>query len=140
MTFGNIITEFPETQNVISDTEIYVFMFIASQAVMYSCDIFTHFGGYFVFEFCVGKTESSLAWGRFGISISELCKNNCMTNYTKNALQTLRMHYFEKWALTINKMSFWGSGFPYEVGCSLELLIVGVLPKLGGPEYLCTFF
>ena len=28
---------------------------------MYSCDIFTHFGGHFVFEFLVGKRQNR-AW------------------------------------------------------------------------------
>ena len=46
MTFGNIITQFPDPKNVILATEM---MFIVSQAVIYSCDIFTNFGGHFVF-------------------------------------------------------------------------------------------
>ena len=32
------------------------------------------------------NTKYSLAWGRFGISVPELCKNNCMPNSTKKCL------------------------------------------------------
>ena len=52
---------------------------------MYSCEIVTNWRPFF-WNLDRKKIESSMAWGRFGISISELCKNNCMTNSTKNAL------------------------------------------------------
>ena len=39
--------------------------------------------------------------GRFGTSISELCETTAWQILLRNALQTLRMPLFEKWALTI---------------------------------------
>ena len=42
------------------------------------------------------KTEWSLAWGGFEISISELCKNNCMTNSTKKCLTNFKNAFFWK--------------------------------------------
>ena len=56
------------------------------------------------------KTEWSLAWGRFEISISELCKNNCMTNSTKKCLNN-----FEN-AL------FWKIGLDYKGSISTKFL------------------
>ena len=60
-----------------------VFVFTVSQAVMHSCDIFTNFGGHFVFEFYVEKGQNR-AWHGADLESAqcELCKNNCMTNST----------------------------------------------------------
>ena len=49
MTLGNIIPEFPDPLKCYFRHRNYVFVFIVSQAVMSSCDIFTNFGGHFVF-------------------------------------------------------------------------------------------
>ena len=61
MTFGNIITQFPNPKKCHLRHQMMFFVFIVSQAVMYSCDIFTNFGGHFVFEFSVGKRQNR-AW------------------------------------------------------------------------------
>ena len=55
MTFGNIITQFPDPKHVTLDIKCFVFS--VSQVVMYSCDISTNFGGHFVFEFFSRKKD-----------------------------------------------------------------------------------
>ena len=68
-----------------------VFVFIVSQAVIKSCDIFTNFGGHFVFEFCVGKTQN-IAWH---VADLESAFPNCVRTTAcqillKNALPSLK--------------------------------------------------
>ena len=70
-----------------------VFMFIVSQA-MISCDIFTNFGGHFVFEFRVGKTQNT-AW--HGADL-ESAFPNCVRTTACQIL--LKSQKFRKWTLT----------------------------------------
>ena len=64
-------------------------------------DIICYFGGHFVLQFWKGETKNR-AW--HGADL-ESAYPNCVKTTTwqillRNALQTLRMHLFEKWALT----------------------------------------
>ena len=102
VTFENIITLFPDPKNVILDTKWCFFVFIVSQAVMYSCDISTNFGGHFVFEFGVGKIQNR---GWHGADL-ESAYPNCVRATAcqillKNALPSEK---FQKWALTIKQI------------------------------------
>ena len=65
-------------------------------------DFICYFGGHFVLQFWKGKTKNR-AW--HGADL-ESAYPNCVKTTTwqillRNALQTLRMPLFEKWALTI---------------------------------------
>ena len=76
-----------------------VFMFIVSQAVMQNCDIFTNFGGHFVFEFQVGKTQN-IAW--HGADLESAFPNCVRTTACQILLKiALPSQKFRKWALTI---------------------------------------
>ena len=91
MTFGNIITQFPDPKNAMLDTEM---MFCVHCEP--SCDVQLWYAHNFSRQFCFWilrrkKAERSLAWGRFGISVSKLCKNNCMANSTKKCLNKSEM-------------------------------------------------
>ena len=66
MTFGNIITEFPDHKKCYFRNQNDVFVLIVSQTVMYSCEIFTNFGGHFVFDQEKDKRELGMGqiWNR----------------------------------------------------------------------------
>ena len=65
----------------------------------YSCDIFTHFGGHFVFEFSVGKRQNS-AWHGADLESAypKYVRTTACQILLKNALPSQK---FQKWALTI---------------------------------------
>ena len=67
-------------------------------------DFICYFGGHFVFQFWNGKTKNRAWHGAYLESAYPNCvKTTAWQILLRNALQTLRMPLFEKWALTMTK-------------------------------------
>ena len=86
MTFGNIITQFPDSQNVILDTKLCFCVHCEPRRDIQLWHLHKFWRPFRFLILSRKKTKWSLAWGRFGISVLKLCKNNCMPNSTKKCV------------------------------------------------------
>ena len=95
--------EIPQNKNVILNTKVFVSA--VHPDMMYNhdnWDFICYFGGHFVLQFWKRKTKKRTWHGADLESAYPNCvKTTAWQILLRNALQTLRMPLFEKWALTI---------------------------------------
>ena len=118
--------KFLKTKKCYFEHESQVFVSAVHPDMMYNhdnWDFICYFGGQFVLQFWKGKTKNRSYHGAHLKSAYPNCvKTTVWQILLGNALQTLRMPLFEKWALTI---------FLFTSGADLDFLSVITDVELG---------